>query len=118
MTAPAIIVIGPVVDLREALSWFETKPLFGWRILVPRTKEQAGAMSDASIFQRATFAWKVAGLGAAGLHRTVWATPRTEIGYWCRKRFEGKGYITEAVNGITRSTAIAPGMCCMRSTPT
>jgi uroporphyrinogen III methyltransferase / synthase len=45
MTPPAVTVIGDVVDLRTALSWFETKPLFGWRVLVPRTKEQAGALS-------------------------------------------------------------------------
>ena len=44
--ADAITVVGDVVALREALSWFETKPLFGWRVLVPRTKEQAGALSD------------------------------------------------------------------------
>ncbi|WP_109509820.1 uroporphyrinogen-III synthase [Nocardioides speluncae] len=42
---PAITVIGTVVNLRETLSWFETKPLFGWRVLVPRTKEQAGSLS-------------------------------------------------------------------------
>ncbi len=42
---PAITVVGDVVDLRETLSWFETKPLFGWRVLVPRTKEQAGGLS-------------------------------------------------------------------------
>jgi uroporphyrinogen III methyltransferase/synthase len=42
---PAITVIGNVVDMRETLSWFETKPLFGWRVLVPRTKEQAGSLS-------------------------------------------------------------------------
>jgi uroporphyrinogen III methyltransferase/synthase len=46
MSPPAIIVIGNVVDLRETLSWFETKPLFGWRVLVPRTKEQAGTLSQ------------------------------------------------------------------------
>ena len=46
MAPPAITVVGPVVDLRETLSWFETKPLFGWRVLVPRTKEQAGRLSS------------------------------------------------------------------------
>ena len=45
MTPPAVTVVGPVVDLRQTLSWFETKPLFGWRVLVPRTKEQAGGLS-------------------------------------------------------------------------
>ncbi|MGK2874585.1 MAG: uroporphyrinogen-III synthase [Nocardioides sp.] len=45
MAPPAIIVVGKVVDLRETLSWFETRPLFGWRVLVPRTKEQAPALS-------------------------------------------------------------------------
>ena len=45
ITPPAVTVIGDVVDQRDVLSWFETKPLFGWRILVPRTKEQAGSVS-------------------------------------------------------------------------
>jgi uroporphyrinogen III methyltransferase/synthase len=46
LAEPAVTVIGEVVMMREALSWFETKPLFGWRILVPRTKEQAGSLSS------------------------------------------------------------------------
>jgi uroporphyrinogen III methyltransferase/synthase len=46
MTAPAVTVVGDVVEQRAALSWFETKPLFGWRVLVPRTKEQAGELSS------------------------------------------------------------------------
>jgi uroporphyrinogen III methyltransferase / synthase len=40
---PALAVVGSTVSLRDQLSWFETKPLFGWNILVPRTKEQSGS---------------------------------------------------------------------------
>lgn len=44
--APAIIVIGEVVNLRDELMWFEKRPLFGKTILVTRTKEQAGKLSS------------------------------------------------------------------------
>jgi len=43
---PGLFVVGEVVGQVDKLSWFESKPLFGWRVLVPRTKEQAGALSD------------------------------------------------------------------------
>ncbi|MDQ1703741.1 MAG: uroporphyrinogen methyltransferase / synthase, partial [Frankiaceae bacterium] len=46
LTAPAVAIIGDVVRLRDKLSWWETKPLFGWKVLVPRTKEQAAALSE------------------------------------------------------------------------
>ncbi|GAA0223225.1 bifunctional uroporphyrinogen-III C-methyltransferase/uroporphyrinogen-III synthase [Actinomadura nitritigenes] len=46
MEAPAMIIVGDVVGWRDKLSWFETKALFGWRVLVPRTKEQAASLSD------------------------------------------------------------------------
>src|SRR5690349_8452335 len=42
----AVAVVGEAVVAREQLSWFETKPLFGWRVLVPRTKEQAAVVSQ------------------------------------------------------------------------
>jgi len=38
---PAIIVVGEVASLREHLSWFERRPLFGRRIVVTRAREQA-----------------------------------------------------------------------------
>jgi RimJ/RimL family protein N-acetyltransferase len=40
-------------------------------------------------------------VGGSGLHRMDWSVPRFEIGYWCRTRFAGSGYITEAVRAIT-----------------
>jgi len=43
---PSLAVVGSTVKLRDQLSWFETKPLFGWNILVPRTKDQAGSMTE------------------------------------------------------------------------
>jgi uroporphyrinogen III methyltransferase/synthase len=43
---PAVAVVGEAVAARDKLSWFETKPLFGWRVLVPRTKEQAAVVSQ------------------------------------------------------------------------
>ena len=46
LTKPLLAVVGQSVSLREQLSWFETKPLFGWRVLVPRTKDQAGVTTE------------------------------------------------------------------------
>jgi uroporphyrinogen III methyltransferase/synthase len=46
LDGPALAVVGDVVKLREKLSWWEGKPLFGWKVLVPRTKEQAAALSE------------------------------------------------------------------------
>ncbi len=42
---PAVIIVGEVVSLREELRWFDKRPLFGRRILVTRTAEQAGSFA-------------------------------------------------------------------------
>ena len=46
LKSPAIIVVGEVNRLREQLRWFDTKPLFGKRILVTRARAQASGFAD------------------------------------------------------------------------
>lgn len=41
-------------------------------------------------------------VASAGLHRTDWALPATEVGYWVRTSEVGHGYATEAVEALTR----------------
>jgi uroporphyrinogen III methyltransferase / synthase len=43
LTNPAVIIVGQVVALRERLRWYDNRPLFGKRILVPRPADQARA---------------------------------------------------------------------------
>ena len=45
MEPPTVIVVGEVVRLRPKLNWFERRPLFGKRVLMTRTKEQAGELA-------------------------------------------------------------------------
>jgi len=42
---PVVAVFGDVVSYRQRLKWFEDRPLFGRRIIVTRTRQQAGVLS-------------------------------------------------------------------------
>lgn len=44
--APAITVVGGVVSLRNKLRWFDERPLFGKKIIVTRSREQASDFSS------------------------------------------------------------------------
>ena len=46
LKSPAVIVVGEVNRLRQQLRWFDTKPLFGKRILVTRARAQASDFAD------------------------------------------------------------------------
>ncbi|KZF00142.1 bifunctional uroporphyrinogen-III C-methyltransferase/uroporphyrinogen-III synthase [Rhodococcus sp. EPR-157] len=41
-----VVTVGKVVSGRNKMSWWESRALYGWTVLVPRTKDQAGEMSD------------------------------------------------------------------------
>jgi uroporphyrinogen III methyltransferase/synthase len=44
ITSPAIIVVGPVVALRDKILWFESRPLLGKKVIITRTQAQASKL--------------------------------------------------------------------------
>jgi uroporphyrinogen III methyltransferase/synthase len=46
-TDPAVLVIGDVANLRNHLRWFDERPLFGKRVVVTRSREQARDLVEA-----------------------------------------------------------------------
>jgi uroporphyrinogen III methyltransferase / synthase len=46
LAGPLVVTIGKTVANRSKLNWWESRALYGWTVLVPRTKDQAGEMSD------------------------------------------------------------------------
>lgn len=46
LVSPAIIVVGAVVSLRSGLNFFENRPLFGKRYLIPRIGEKSTALRE------------------------------------------------------------------------
>ena len=46
MSGHLVVTVGAEVANRSKLSWWESRALYGWRVLVPRTKDQAGEMSE------------------------------------------------------------------------
>ncbi|OZM74755.1 bifunctional uroporphyrinogen-III C-methyltransferase/uroporphyrinogen-III synthase [Amycolatopsis antarctica] len=46
LVGPLVVTVGGTVGNRSKLSWWESRALYGWKVLVPRTKEQAGDMAE------------------------------------------------------------------------
>lgn len=93
--APAIIVVGEVVGLRDRLQWFERRPLFGRRIVVTRTREQASDLVRA-----------LSGLGADCLEfPTIRIAPPDDGRPLDRALAELKSFdwiVFTSVNGVSR----------------
>jgi uroporphyrinogen III methyltransferase/synthase len=47
LSGDVVVVVGDPVKKAAKLAWYENRPLYGWRVLVPRTRDQAGALSQA-----------------------------------------------------------------------
>jgi RimJ/RimL family protein N-acetyltransferase len=88
----------------------DLRPWMVWADHVPTVEEEEELVRAGRVrFLERTDLWLLLFLkgtntmvGGSGLHRMDWDVPRFEIGYWVRKQFAGKGYITEAVIGISR----------------
>ncbi|HKS48364.1 MAG TPA: bifunctional uroporphyrinogen-III C-methyltransferase/uroporphyrinogen-III synthase [Amycolatopsis sp.] len=46
LVGPLVVTVGEAAGQRAKLSWWESRALYGWKVLVPRTKEQAGEMAE------------------------------------------------------------------------
>lgn len=46
LAGPLVVTIGKTVANRAKLNWWESRALYGWTVLVPRTKDQAGEMTE------------------------------------------------------------------------
>lgn len=117
---PAVTVIGAVAALRERLRWFESRPLFGQRVLVTRTREQAGALSSrlralgAEAVELPTIHvappedWAPLDAAIAGLPGTGWIvfTSANGVGHFW-ERLRAAGLDARALHGI-RLAAIGP----------
>jgi uroporphyrinogen III methyltransferase/synthase len=117
---PAVTVVGEVAGLRDRLRWFEDRPLFGQRVLVTRTRQQAGALSlrlralGAAALELPTIRivppddWAPLDSAIAGLSRTDWIvfTSANGVGFFW-ERLRAAGLDARTLHGV-RVAAIGP----------
>ena len=93
---PIVAVFGDVVTYRQRLKWFEDRPLFGRRIVVTRTRQQADALSA-----------RLRSLGAdvTELPTIKIAPPENlmEFGELVRDSFQYDWVVFTSPNGVTAS---------------
>ena len=94
--------------VRESIN--ELRPWMTWADHIPEVSESEMVLCAAyERYKAKTALWmllfdKKTGMyiGGSGLHICDWNVPAFEIGYWVRTSCSGQGYITEAVNAITK----------------
>jgi RimJ/RimL family protein N-acetyltransferase len=98
-------VVESIDSLRPWLPWAQTLPTPEQSELTCR--QMAARFAQRSdlpmfVFERGNDDGAGRLIGGTGLHRFDWSVPRFEIGYWCRTSVQGRGYITEAVQTLSR----------------
>ena len=91
-------------QLRVHMPWAQTEPsLLQSEAECRRMQAKFLLREDLAMamFERAADGSEGTFVGGTGLHRIDWAVRRFEIGYWCRIRCQGHGFVTEAVRALT-----------------
>lgn len=118
--APAVLVIGGVVSLRDKLNWFERLPLFGRTIMVTRTRPQASRLTarlterGARVIECPTIeihppsSWQPVDRALTDLERFDWVvlTSPNGVDFFFRRLWE-LGLDARALGGV-RLAAIGP----------
>jgi uroporphyrinogen III methyltransferase/synthase len=112
--APSAIVVGEVAALD--LAWFETRPLFGQRIVVTRAREQASQLRarlealGAEVIELPTIAIEPLPVELPHLHRYAWVvfTSPNGVAAFFDRALAAHGLDARALSGL-RVAAIGPG---------
>jgi len=112
--APSAIVVGEVAALD--LAWFETRPLFGKRIVVTRAREQASELRQrlealgAEVLELAAIRVEPIAFAFPHLHRYAWLvfTSANGVRAFFERGLDALGVDARALAGL-RLAAIGPG---------
>ena len=88
----------------------QLRPWMTWARSAPSLEQSEQLVREARLkFLQRTEMWllifdKLTGafIGNTGLHHLDWKARKFETGYWVRTSQSGKGYVTEAVRGVTQ----------------
>ncbi|MEP7099283.1 MAG: GNAT family protein, partial [Burkholderiales bacterium] len=98
-------VCGSLDDLRVYMPWAQAAPSLAQSNADCRRMQAKFLLREdlaMFMFERRADGSEGGFIGGTGLHRISWTVRRFEIGYWCRTSRQGQGYVTEAVQALTR----------------
>jgi len=88
--------------LRVFLPWVDaSKTLDDTLTYIKKSREEhdSGAGAAFGMYDRVTGVY----MGNIGVHAILWDQECCELGYWVLRDYEGKGYVTEAVEALERA---------------
>ena len=112
--APAIVVVGDVVRLREHIAWFDTRPLFGKRVLLTRPAGEAATQFAARLWELGAEPVDAPTIEITGAER---ARRRDARGARARGLRLDRAHQCERRRGAFRATRMPAASTCARSGP-